>query len=82
MIETLVFQEAQITCPNNGPNPQWNGLCYALDRDAGRNVVIIRETDDRVGKQSEPRDSEGHGSRQRPSGVDGNGGRVRADDRG
>ena len=46
MIETLVFDESQITCPTNGLNPKWNGLCHAITREAGRTVVIIREVND------------------------------------
>lgn len=26
VIDTLVFDEGQITCPTNGLNPQWGGL--------------------------------------------------------
>lgn len=25
VVETLVFDEGQITCPTNGLNPQWGG---------------------------------------------------------
>lgn len=43
MIETLVFDEGQITCPTNGLNPQWGGTCHTLSGNAGRTVVIIKE---------------------------------------
>ena len=48
MIETLVFDESQITCPTNGLNPKWGGLCHSLTREAGRTVVIIRHEEDMV----------------------------------
>ena len=43
VVETLVFDEGQITCPTNGLNPQWGGPCHSLSGNAGRTVVIIRE---------------------------------------
>lgn len=46
VVETLVFDEGQITCPTNGLNPQWGGLCHSLSGNAGRTVVIIREEED------------------------------------
>lgn len=46
VVETLVFDEGQITCPTNGLNPQWGGCCHALSGNAGRTVVIIREEED------------------------------------
>lgn len=46
VVETLVFDEGQITCPTNGLNPQWGGgLCHSLSGNAGRTVVIIRTED-------------------------------------
>ena len=41
IVETLVFDEGQITCPTNGLNPKWGGCCHALSGNAGRTVVII-----------------------------------------
>ena len=38
MIETLVFDESQITCPTNGLNPKWGGgmpLPYQRSRKDG-----------------------------------------------
>lgn len=46
LIETLVFDEGQITCPLNGNIPTWNGLCHSLSGNAGRTVVIIKEQRD------------------------------------
>ena len=46
VVETLVFDEGQITCPTNGLHPKWGGLCHTLSGEAGRAVVIIREKDD------------------------------------
>ena len=45
LVNTLVFDEGQITCPTNGLNPQWNGLCHSLSGNAGRTVVIIDGAD-------------------------------------
>lgn len=45
IVDTLVFDEGQITCPTNGPNPHWNGQCHALSGNAGRTVAITREKD-------------------------------------
>ena len=42
IIDTLVFDESQITCPTNGCNPKWGGKCHSLTREAGRTVAIIR----------------------------------------
>ena len=46
ILDTMVFDEGQITCPTNGLNPKWGGSCHALSGNAGRTVVIIRETDE------------------------------------
>lgn len=43
IVDTLVFDESQITCPTNGLNPKWGGLCHSLTREAGRTVVIIKQ---------------------------------------
>lgn len=43
ILETLVFDEGQITCPTNGIHPKWNGMCHGLTLNAGRTVVVIRE---------------------------------------
>ena len=45
IVDTLVFDEGQITCPTNGLNPQWGGQCHALSGNAGRTVVIIKQAD-------------------------------------
>lgn len=45
IVETLVFDEGQITNPMQGSNPQWGGQCHSLTGNAGRTVVIIREVD-------------------------------------
>lgn len=46
IVETLVFDESQITSPTNGNVPRWNDNCHTLSGEAGRAVVIIREKDD------------------------------------
>lgn len=46
VIDTLVFDEGQITCPTNGLHPTWGGQCHSLSGNAGRTVVIIRERDE------------------------------------
>ena len=42
IIDTLAFDEAQITSPTNGNNPQWGGCCHALSKECGRIDVIIK----------------------------------------
>ena len=42
IVDTMVFDEGQITCPTNGLNPQWNGQCHSLSGNAGRTVVIMK----------------------------------------
>ena len=62
VVETLVFDEAQITCPTNRVRPLWGGCCHTLSRDAGRSVVIIRTVEDDVSKSdgdAEPRRTSG-----------------------
>lgn len=54
VVETLVFDEGQITCPTNGLNPQWGGLCHSLSGNAGRTVVVIREKNDEARTDSVP----------------------------
>lgn len=44
-VETLVFDEGQITCPTNGAKPEWNEACHSLSGNAWRAVIIIREKD-------------------------------------
>ena len=48
IVQTLVFDEGQITCPTNGLNPKWGGQCHSLSGNAGRTVVIIRHEEDMV----------------------------------
>ena len=48
IVETLVFDEAQITCPTNGLHPKWGGQCHSLTGEAGRTVVIIRRSNENV----------------------------------
>ena len=43
IVDTLVFDEGQITCKLNGNVPTWGGCCHSLSGNAGRTVVIIRE---------------------------------------
>lgn len=42
-IDTLVFDESQITCPTNASKPKVNGLCHSLTNEAGRTAVVITE---------------------------------------
>ena len=44
IVDTLVFDESQITCPLHYENPQWGGQCPSLaETNAGRMTVIISE---------------------------------------
>lgn len=45
VVQTLVFDEAQITSPLNRNVPRWGGCCHTLSNEAGRTVVIIRHED-------------------------------------
>lgn len=42
IVDTLVFDEANITCPTNGNKPKWNDPCHSLTGEAGRAVLIER----------------------------------------
>ena len=43
--DTLVFDESQITSPVNGNRPKWGDPTHTLSREAGRCVLITKETD-------------------------------------
>lgn len=47
ILDTLVFDESQITCPTNGLNPKLGRPCHSLTREAGRTVVIIKHEGDK-----------------------------------
>ena len=42
VVDTLCFDEAQITCPTCGSRPVWGDPCHTLSREAGRADVIIK----------------------------------------
>ena len=42
VIDTMVFDAAQITSPTNGSRPQWGGHSHSLSGEAGRSLVIIK----------------------------------------
>ena len=44
VLDTLVFDEANITCPTNGNRPKWGDACHSLTKEAGRAVVIIKSS--------------------------------------
>lgn len=44
IVDTLVFDEANITCPTNGNKPKWGDTCHSLTKEAGRAVVIIKSS--------------------------------------
>lgn len=48
VIDTLVFDESQITSRQNGNRPTWGGCCHTLHRNANRAVVIIRSEDESI----------------------------------
>jgi len=52
VIDTLVFDESQITSPINGNVPRWGGLCHTLSQNAGRTVVIIKYEEDNMSYQN------------------------------
>lgn len=41
IVDTIVFDESQITCKDNYSNPKKNDPCHPLTQNAGRAVVII-----------------------------------------
>lgn len=63
IVETLVFDEAQVTSKLNGNRPVWGGSCHTLSAgNAGQAVVIIREKQNVVsdnGRDAEPRSASG-----------------------
>ena len=71
ILDTLVFDESQITCPTNGLHPKWGGQCHSLTGEAGRTVVIIRRSNenDLVNEQGGLPHQSGEG-RHRESGSD------------
>lgn len=42
VVETLVFDEMQITSKINGNNPTWGGVCHTISSNAARTTVIIK----------------------------------------
>lgn len=42
LVDTMVFDESQITSPINGNKPGWNDPCHTLSIEAGRADVIIK----------------------------------------
>lgn len=56
ILDTLVFDEAQVTSPINGNNPSWGASCHTLSKECGRIDVIIKYADiDNNGERSERR---------------------------
>lgn len=54
IVETLVFDLAQVTSKLNYSRPTWGGQCHPLTSAAGQAVVIIKyETDDIQSDQPE-----------------------------
>lgn len=49
VVDTLVFDESQITSPINGNVPRWNDSCHTLSREAGRCDIVIRKRDNMDG---------------------------------
>ena len=45
IMDTLVFDESQITSPVNGNRPKWGDPTHTLSQEAGRCVLITKETD-------------------------------------
>lgn len=41
VVDTLIFDESQITSPYNGNVPKWNDSCHTLSKEAGRAIVIV-----------------------------------------
>ena len=54
IVDTLVFDEGQITSKQNGNHPTWGGQCHSLSGNAGRAVVIIRELNHENIQPTEP----------------------------
>ena len=44
VLDTLVFDEANITCPTNGNRPKWGDACHSLTKEAGRAIVVIKSS--------------------------------------
>ena len=41
VVQTLIFDESQITSKQNGNHPTWGGCCHTLHKNANRAVVIM-----------------------------------------
>lgn len=48
IVDTLVFDESQITSKFNYSHPTWGGQCHPLTREAGRAIIIIRTAEDEL----------------------------------
>lgn len=53
ILDTLIFDESQITCPTNGLNPKRGGPCHSLTREAGRTIVIIKYEEEKTKTSSD-----------------------------
>ena len=42
ILDTMVFDAAQVTRPTTGMTPKWGNKCYALTKEASRLTVIIK----------------------------------------
>lgn len=54
LVDTLVFDESQITSPVNGNKPGWNDPCHTLSIEAGRADVIIQEKETAMQEMENP----------------------------
>ena len=48
IVDTLVFDKAQITSKLNYSVPTWGGQCHPLTSAAGEAIVIIKVTEDDI----------------------------------
>ena len=48
IIETLVFDESQITSPTNGNHPRCGECCHSQSRECGRAVGIVKYEDEQT----------------------------------
>lgn len=76
IVDTMVFDRAQITSKLNYSVPKWGGACHPLTSMCGEAIVIIKKRGRQSAcdrEQSESCDNQRHRNMPNPSGFNGNG---------
>lgn len=59
VVDTLVFDNAQITSKLNYSHPTWGGRCHPLTSAAGQAIVVIKYELSENNRDAEPRSASG-----------------------